>query len=283
VAVKIVTDSISDLPEIVKDELGITVVPMMVNFGEETFRDGVDITPEQFYKKLETAKVFPHTSVPPPGVFAKIYDKLASETEEILVITVSSKLTATYDVALQGINLMNCKCHIEVIDSRWATMAQGFVVMAAARASKIGSSFEEVRRETQRMINRVEFHATFDTLEYLRRGGRIGRAGAFIGSILKVNPIITLKDGVVEPVGRVRSRAHALDQLFEFARSCPLIEEMAVEDTNCSDEADTLVERLGSLFPKERIYRSKMTPAVGTHTGPGLLLIAIQGELHPHI
>jgi DegV family protein with EDD domain len=283
VAVTIVTDSISDLPEIVKDELGITVVPMMVNFGEETFRDGVDLTPEQFYKKLETSKVFPHTSVPPPGVFAKTYDKLASETEEILVITVSSKLTATYDVALQGINLMNRKCHIEVIDSRWATMAQGFIVMAAARLSQIGSSFEEVRRETQRMINRVEFHATFDTLEYLRRGGRIGRAGAFIGSMLRVNPIITLKDGVVEPVGRVRSRAHALDKLFEFARSCPLIEEMAVEDTKCPDEADTLVERLGSLFPKERIYRSKMTPAVGTHTGPGLLLIAIQGEPHPRI
>jgi DegV family protein with EDD domain len=280
-AVKIVTDSISDLPEIVRTELGITVVPMMVNFGEEMFRDGIDLTPEQFYKKLETSEIFPHTSVPPPGVFGKTYDDLALETEEILVITVSSRLTATYDVALQAINLMKRKCNIEVIDSRWATMAQGFIVIAAAKLAKIGANFEEIKQETQRMINHVEFRATFDTLEYLRRGGRIGRASAFVGSMLRVNPIITLKDGVVEPVGRVRSRSQAIDQLFEFARSYPLIEEMAVEDVKCPDESDTLVERLSYIFPKERIYRSKMTPAIGTHTGPGLLLIAIQGKQRP--
>lgn len=281
--VKIVTDSISDLPEKITTELGITVVPMMVNFGEEAYRDGIDLTPEQFYEKLKTSRVFPHTSVPPPGVFAETYDRLAQATEEILVISVSARLTATYNVALQGVNLMNRKCHIEVIDSQWATMAQGFIVMAAAKAAREGASYEDVKNAAQKTMSRVEFHATFDTLEYLRRGGRIGRASAFMGSMLRVNPIITLKDGVVEPVGRVRSRAKAIDQLFEFARSCPTIEEMAVEDTVCPDEADILVERLDSLYSKDRIYRSKMTPAVGTHTGPGLLLVAIQGELHPRI
>jgi DegV family protein with EDD domain len=281
--VKIVTDSISDLPEIVNKELDITVVPMTVNFGEEGYRDGIDLTPEQFYEKLKTSKVFPHTSVPSPGVFAETYDRLAQETGEIVVISVSSKLTATYNVAAQGINLMNRKCRVEVIDSQWATMAQGFIVMAAAKAAREGASFNDVKKVVQTTINRVEFHATFDTLEYLSRGGRIGRARAFIGSMLRVNPIITLKDGVVEPVGRARSRAKAIDHLFEFARSCPVIEEMAVEDTVCPDEADMLAERLGSLYPKERIYRSKMTPAVGTHTGPGLLLVAIQGELHKRV
>ena len=254
---------------------------MRVNFGEQVFRDGIDMTPEQFYEKLEKSSVFPHTSVPPPAVFSETYDELAKETKDILVISVSSKLTATHNVAVQGINLMKRKCHVEVLDSRWATMAQGFVVMAAAKAALSGASFEEVKNAALTTMGRVEFHATFNTLEYLRRGGRIGRAKAFAGSVLRVNPIITLKDGVVEPVERVRSRAKAIDRLVEFAKSCPKIEEMAVEDTACPDEAATLVERLGSLYPKERIYRSKMTPAVGTHTGPGLLLVAIQGELHP--
>ena len=212
--VKIVTDSISDLPENVTREFGITVVPMVVNFGEKSYRDGIDLTPEEFYKKLNSSKIFPQTSVPPPGVFAETYDKLAEETDEVLVITVSSRLTATYNVALQGINLMNKKCRVEAIDSTWATMAQGFIVMAAAKAARSGASYEDIKAIAQKTIGRVEFHATFDTLEYLRRGGRIGRAAAFIGSMLKVNPIITLKDGVVEPVGRVRSRAKAIDQLY---------------------------------------------------------------------
>ena len=281
--VKIVTDSISDLPENVTRELGITVVPMVVNFGEKSYRDGIDLTPEEFYKKLNSSKIFPQTSVPPPGVFAETYDKLAEETDEVLVITVSSRLTATYNVALQGINLMNKKCRVEAIDSTWATMAQGFIVMAAAKAARSGASYEDIKAIAQKTIGRVEFHATFDTLEYLRRGGRIGRAAAFIGSMLKVNPIITLKDGVVEPVGRVRSRAKAIDQLYDFARSCPSIEEMAVEDTVAPGDAENLVKRLGTFYSRDRIFRSKMTPAVGTHTGPGLLLVAVQGDIYPHV
>ena len=281
--VKIVTDSISDLPENVTRELGITVVPMVVNFGEKSYRDGIDLTPEEFYKKLNSSKIFPQTSVPPPGVFAETYDKLAEETDEVLVITVSSRLTATYNVALQGINLMNKKCRVEAIDSTWATMAQGFIVMAAAKAARSGASYEDIKAIAQKTIGRVEFHATFDTLEYLRRGGRIGRAAAFIGSMLKVNPIITLKDGVVEPVGRVRSRAKAIDHLYDFARSCPSIEEMAVEDTVAPGDAENLVKRLGTFYSRDRIFRSKMTPAVGTHTGPGLLLVAVQGDIYPHV
>jgi DegV family protein with EDD domain len=276
--VKIVTDSISDLPLEVAKELDITVIPVVVNFGEEVYRDGIDLTPEQFYEKLKTARVFPHTSVPPPGGFAEVYDELAQQTDQILVIAVSSRLSGTYQVALQAVRLMKRKCPVEVLDSRWATMAQGFIVMAAAKAARAGASLAEIKEVVQKTIPRVGFHATFDTLEYLRRGGRIGRAQAFLGSMLRINPIITLKDGIVEPVERVRSRAKAIDQLFHFALSYAKIEEVAVEDTASSAEAEALVERLGSLYPKERIYRSRMTPAIGTHTGPGLLLIAVQGE-----
>ncbi len=176
---------------------------------------------------------------------------------------------------------MENKCRVEVIDTHWATMAEGFVVMAAARAAKAGAKFEDIKKIAQNTIEHVEFHATFNTMDYLRRGGRIGRAKAFAGSVLRINPIITLKDGIVEPVERVRSRTKAIDRLVEFAKSCPKIEEMAVEDAASPDEADALIQRLNALFPANRIYRSRMAPAVGAHTGPGLLLVAIQGELHP--
>jgi DegV family protein with EDD domain len=157
-------------------------------------------------------------------------------------------------------------------------MAQGFIVITATRAAQAGASLDEVIDVTRRTIPRVDLLATFDTLDYLRRGGRIGRAQAFLGSMLKVNPLITLRDGVVEPAGRTRSRAQAIERLYNFAMSYSFIEELAVEDTACPDEAEALVERLSSKFPKERIYRSKMTPVIGTHTGPGLLLVTVLGD-----
>ena len=276
--VKIVTDSVADLPSQVVNELGITVIPLNVRFGTEVYRDGVDLTAEQFYDRLVHGKVLPVTSVPSPGTFAEAYDKLAEETDEILAIILSSKLSGTYEVALQSIGLMKRKCRVEVIDSRWATMALGFIVMKAARTAQAGASLDEVIEVVQKTMPRVDFLSTFDTLEYLKRGGRIGRAQAFLGSILRVNPLITLRDGVVEPAGRTRSRAKAIERLYNFVMSYSHIEEMAVEDTATPDEAEMLVERLSSKFPKERIYRSKMTPAIGTHTGPGLLLVAILGD-----
>ena len=276
--VKIVTDSVADLPSQVVNELGITVVPLNVRFGTEVYRDGVDLTAEQFYDRLVHSQTPPVTSVPSPGSFAEVYDKLAEETDEILAIILSSKLSGTYEVALQSIGLMKKKCQVKVIDSQWATMAQGFIVMKAAKAAQAGASLDEVVEITRNNIPRVDFLAAFDTLEYLKRGGRIGKAQAFLVSILRVNPLITLRDGVVEPTGRTRSRAKAIERLYNFAMDYSHIEEIAVEDAACSDDAELLVERLSPKFPKERIYRSKTTPAIGTHTGPGLLLVAVLGD-----
>ena len=277
-AVKIVTDSVADLPSQVVEELGITVVPLNVRFGEEVYRDGIDLTAEQFYHKLKYSEIPPVTSVPSPATFAEAYDKLAEGTDEILVITLSSRLSGTYEVALQSIGLMKGKCRVEVIDSRWAVMAEGFMVIAAARAAQAGASLDDVLDITRRNAERVDMRAAFDTLEYLKRGGRIGAAQAFLGSVLKINPIITLRDGVVEPAGRTRSRARAIDRLYKFAMSYSHIEEMAVEDAACPDDAELLVERLDSKFPRERIYRSKTTPVIGTHTGPGLLMVTVFGD-----
>jgi len=276
--VKVVTDSVADLPSEMARELGITVIPINVRFGEEVYRDGIDLTAEQFYDRLINDKTFPVTSVPSPGTFAEAYDRLAEETDEILVIMLSSKLSGTYEVALQSIGLMKRKCRVEVIDSQWATMAEGFIVMQAAKAAQAGAGLDEVIDVTRKNIPRVDFLSTFDTLEYLKRGGRIGKAQAFLGSVLRVNPLITLRDGVVQPAGRARSRARAIERLCNFAMSYSYIEEMAVEDTACPEEAEMLAERLSVKFPRERIYRSKMTPAIGTHTGPRLLLIAVLGD-----
>jgi len=277
-AVKIVTDSVADLPSQVVEELGITVVPLNVRFGEEVYRDGIDLTAEQFYDKLKQSEILPVTSVPSPAAFAEAYNKLAEETDEILVITISSRLSGTYEVALQSIGLMKRKCRVEVIDSHWVVMAEGFMVIAAARAAQAGANFDEVLDITHRNTERVDLRAAFDTLEYLKRGGRIGAAQAFLGSVLKINPIITLRDGVIEPVGRTRSRAMAIDHLYKFAVSYSHIEEVAVEDAACPDDAELLVERLDSKFPRERIYRSKTTPVIGTHTGPGLLMVTVFGD-----
>ncbi len=276
--VRVVTDSVADLPPQVVKELGITVVPLNVRFGEEVFRDGIDLTTEQFYERLVHSEILPVTSVPSPAAFAEAYDKLAEETDEILVITLTSKLSGTHEVALQSVDLMKRKCRVEVVDSQWAVMAQGFIAIAAARAAQAGASLDELLELTRRNINRVGMLAAFDTLEYLKRGGRIGRAYALLGSMLNVNPIITLRDGVVEPAGRTRSRTKAIDRLCDFAMSYSHIEDIAVEDAACPDDAELLVERLSSIFPRERIHRSRTTPVIGTHTGPGLLLVAVMGD-----
>jgi DegV family protein with EDD domain len=276
--VKIITDSVADLPPQLAQELGITVIPLVLRFGAETYLDGVDLTPEQFYARLPSSPSFPATSVPPPDAYAEAYDRLAGEADAIVVVAVSARLSATHEVATQAVGQMKKKCRVEVIDSQTATMAEGFIAMRAAEVAREGAKLNEVVQVARKTMARSDFLAAFDTLEYLRRGGRIGRAQAFLGSMLKINPLITLKDGLVEPAGRTRSRAKAIDHLYEFAAGYANIEEMAVGDTACPEDAEALVERLGAIFPAERIYRSKMTPVIGTHTGPGLLLVAILGD-----
>jgi DegV family protein with EDD domain len=276
--VKVVTDSVADLPPRVINELGITVIPLDVRFGDKVYRDGIDLTAEQFYEKLTHNKVFPVTSVPSPIVFASAYDKLAEETDEILAVMLSSSLSGTCEVARQGVSLMKRPCRVEIIDSRCAVMAQGFLAIAAARAALAGAGMDELIEIVRHNIPRVDMQAAFDTLEYLRRGGRIGAAQALLGAVLRINPLVTLKDGLVEPAGRTRSRARAIERLYRFAAEYKRIEELAVEEAACPGDADILVEKLGNIFPKDKIYRSKTTPVIGAHTGPGLLLVALMGD-----
>jgi len=157
-------------------------------------------------------------------------------------------------------------------------MAEGLIVMAAAEAAKAGASLNEVVKVTRKNIPRADVRMVFDTLEYLKMGGRIGRAQAFLGSMLKVKPILGIRDGEVFPFARERSRAKAIDHLYNFAISFSRVDGMAVEDATTPDEADELVKRLRSKFPKQRIYRSKISPVVGAHVGPNVLVVSVLGD-----
>lgn len=274
-AVKIVTDSTSDLTPEIAGDLEITVVPLNVHFGSETYRDGIDLTTEAFYRRLAECQDLPTTSAPAPGTFAEVYDKLSKETDEILTITISSKLSATYKAAVDGKEMSRSKARIEIIDSLSAIVGLGLIVISAAKAARAGANLDEVIDVVRSNMKLVDFRIAFDTLEYLRRGGRIGRAQSFLGSALKVNPILTIRDGITEGVTRVRTRARAIDYLCDFVARFPELEEVAIEDATTPDEAMLLSERISARFPKERIYWLKISPVIGTHVGPHVLGVGV--------
>jgi DegV family protein with EDD domain len=274
-AVKVITDSTSDLTPEIASELGITVVPLNVHFGTETYRDGIDLTTEDFYGKLEQSKTLPTTSAPAPGTFAEVYDKLAEETDEILTITISSKLSATYTAAVDGKELRKSKARLEIIDSLSAIAGLGLIVISAAKAAKSGASLDGVIDVVRSSVGQVDLRMAFDTLEYLRRGGRIGTARAFLGSVLKINPILSIRDGLTEGITKVRCRAKAIDYLCDFVMGFPNVEEVAIEEATTPAEAEVLAERLSSRFPRERIYRMKVSPVIGTHVGPHVLGVGV--------
>ena len=277
-AVKIITDSLGDIPPKVAEKLGISVVPIHILFGKKVYRDGIDMTPEQFYGKLQGSRTLPTTLVPPLEVFVEKYDKLDKGADGILVLTSSHKLSASYRAALQAKEMRKGHCPLEVLDSTWIVTGHGLIVIAAAKAAKSGAGLEKLMDLTRKNISRVDTRMIFDTLEYLRKGGRIGKAKAFLGSMIKVNHILGIKDGEVVPFARERSRAKVMDYLYDFVTSFSRIEEMAIEDATTPDEAEILAEKINDKFPKERIYRAKIGPAVGTHVGPRALGVAVLGD-----
>jgi DegV family protein with EDD domain len=273
--VKVVTDSCSDITPQLAQELGITVVPLYVQFGNETYRDNVDLSTEEFYHKLETSKIHPTTSTATPPDFAKLFTKLAEETKEILTITLSEKFSGTYTAALQGKAMVSKDCRIEVIDSKAGAGAQMLLVISAAKMAQSGANLEQIADWVRKAIPRVHVRMSFDTLEYLRRGGRIGKAQAFLGSLLKVNPIVGIKDGATFPIARSRNRTQAMDFLVNFVRGFSRIEAVAIEDATTPDDLQTLAERLKDVVPPKRIHRSRVSPVIGTHVGPHVLAVAV--------
>jgi DegV family protein with EDD domain len=277
--VKIVTDSLSDIsPERAK-ELGITVVPLNVHFGDNVFKDGIELPPEDFYKKLVEGTVFPTTSAPPPGVFAEIFTNLAKEASEIIAIMASDKISAVHESALQGKALVKVDCKIEVINTGWLIGAQAILVMMALEAAKSGANLEKIVGIVKQAMPRLHALMMFDTLEYLKRGGRIGKGQAFLGSLLKIHPILTLKDGEVHPFERARNRAQAKEILINYMKKFPKIERVIVEHATTPEESEEMIERIGSFVPKNLIGRLRVGSVIGTHAGPHILAVSfLNGE-----
>ena len=274
--VKIVTDSSSDLPAQLIQELGITVVPLYVRFGQETYRERVDISEDEFYQRLHHDPIHPNTIQPSPQDFADVYQKLSAEADGIVSIHISAKLSGTCNSALQGKEMIEKKCPIEVVDSQLTTMGLGLITMAAAKMAKAGKDLPSVVEEVKRIIPTIHVLGLFDTLKYLALGGRIGKAKALLGSILNVKPMITLKDGEVVPAGQARTRSKGIQRLFDFVKDASDIQELAILHNTTPDEAQTLVERIGSIFTKEQIIIARLGTTLGVHGGPGLLFTVLR-------
>jgi DegV family protein with EDD domain len=273
--VKIVTDSLADITDDLAQELGVTVVPLYVRFGEQVYRDRVEITTDEFYHRLVHGDVFPTTTQPPPGDFVEVYKKLAKETDEILVITVSNKLSGTYQSALQAKDMIEEKCRIEVIDSQTVAMGFGVIVIEAAKAAKAGTKLDALTDLARKAMTRSHLIIYFDTLKYLAKGGRIGKAQGLMGAMLSIKPILTIKEGEMAPLTRVRSPSAGMDYLYNFVPGFSKIAALAVEHATTPDEADRLVERLSAIVPKDRIYRAIVSPVLGTHAGPNALALTV--------
>ena len=274
-AIKIVTDSLSDITADRAEELGITIVPLTVIFGRETFLDRVTITTDEFYRRLADEDIWPTTTQPTPAAFVEIYEELAKETDEILVVTLSSKLSGTYQSALSAKEMVKTKARIEVIDSELVAMGLGLTIISAVNKVNAGASMDEMVEFVNKAKDRTHFVVYFDTLKYLAKGGRIGKAQGLLGSMLSVKPILTLKDGEMAPVTRLRSKAAGMDYLYNVAGGAGSLEGLAVEHATTPDEADRLVERLGDLYPKEQIVKAVISPVLGVHGGPGAMAITV--------
>jgi DegV family protein with EDD domain len=274
-AVRIVTNSSSDIPRELAAELGITVVPEYVVFGNKAYKDRIDISEDEFYDKLVKGKIQPTTSNPNPGDFVAAYNEVGKTADGIVSIHISTKLSGTVNSAMQARKETTAKCPIEIIDSKLVAIPLGMVVAEAARMAKQGKGVQEIADATRANIERLHLLAAFDTLEYLARGGRIGKAKAMVGALLNVKPMLTIKDGELVPAAQARSMAKAKEKLVEFASSFKDTEELWVIYSTDRKEAQALAKQING-FPQERIGFSRLGTTVGTHAGPGLLGIALR-------
>lgn len=275
--VRVVTDSTSDIPRDLAQALGITVVPAYVHFGSKSYRDGVDIGPDELYKRMLDGPVHPTTSAPAPGDFAEAYRKLSAETDEIISIVVTSKHSAVYDSALLGRESIKGRCRIEVVDSQLTTMGLGLVAMTAARMARDGRSMTEVLEGTRQAIPRIHGMALVDTLKYALKGGRLNKAGTLIGALVKVKPMLVIESGVIKPSGVTRTREKGLERLMDFVRKHLPLEEVAVVHSTSPDEAQSLAQRIQSVASlKAQPVIARLGSALGVHGGPGALAVALR-------
>lgn len=269
----VVVDSTADLPPELVEQWRLSVVPCLVHFGQTTFREGVDLSPAEFYRRLEGAAELPTTSAPGPGVFEEVYRRVAAECDQIVSLHLSSGLSAVYNSALLGAREI-AGTEIAVVDGGSVTMGLGWQAVLAARWAREGRTLGEIVEGLEASRPRVRVFALLDTLEYLRRSGRVNRAVAMLGALLNVKPMVSVEGGDVHAAGRARSRRKGVEQLISLVEGLGSLEELAVLHTRAPHAAQELMDRLSGLFPRERMVVAEVGPIIGTHVGPNALGVA---------
>jgi len=278
--VAVVTDSTACLPKDLAKQHNIIIVPMSIICDGKAYRDEVDITPTEVYRLLENGGVLPTTSAPPPGAYVDAFRELGSKAEGILCITLAQSLSTVFQSATQAKEIVRESLpdtQIVIMDSRNAVGAQGLIVLAAARAAASGATLEEVMQIAENTISKVSLMGLLDSLEYLARGGRIPRAAAWVGGMLKFKPIFTLSNGKPSLLTAARTRSHGVERMLTMMRHKVKgreLRQIIVMHANVLNEAEKLKERLCAEFSSTEVYIKDFSPVMGVHTGPGVLGIA---------
>jgi DegV family protein with EDD domain len=274
-AVRVVTDSACDLPDELIENLGIAVVPLTIRFGREELVDRKELSTDEFWRRLEASDVLPETSAPSAGAFEETFRRLAGDgATGIVCINLSSKLSATMQAAQVAAQSVRDACPVEVIDSLQVSMGLGNLCITAAERGVDGDSLEAIVADVMDRRNRTKLFGTLDTLEYLKKGGRVGNARALLGSMLAIKPVVEVLDGQVEEAGKVRTRSKALRLLVDKVKEGPF-ENLAVLEGNAPD-IDELLDQLEPLSPRDEIVIGQIGPVIGTHAGPGVIGVTFQ-------
>ncbi len=281
--IRIVTDSTAGLTEAQKDELGIATIPLVVRFGADTYREGIDISSAEFYERLISDSQFPSTSQPSAGEFLELYRELAEDADSIISIHISSELSGTCESARTALQEKSLDATVDVIDSRSVAVGLGHLAVVAAEMARHGSDRDIIVQAIKRLIPDLRIGFAVSTLEYLRRGGRIGGAQAFLGSLLRIRPVLHVDNGRVEPLDRARSFGRAVDRLIRYMddESGGKLGYCGIMHTRNEDGAEELKNLVASRFNVERWYEGELSPVVGSHAGPGLVGVCFQAAAKP--
>jgi len=272
-SVVLVTDSTADIPREWRERLGIVMVPLKVNFGPDSYLDNIDLLPAEFYQKLTQSSVLPTTSQPSPADFFEVFKQLSSEGKSIVSVHLSSALSGTYQSAMIARSMLEGEGDITVIDSKSACYGYGMIVVAAAEMAARGESVEAILEEVQRMRREMRLYFVVATLEYLQKGGRIGKAAAMVGSLLNIKPILTIDDeGGISPVDKVRGQKRALSRIAEMLEqdvgNQPVHLGIALTP-GFDDQAKEMSALLRSRLNTMSYSESDIGPVIGSHAGPG--------------
>ena len=274
--VAIVTDSSCDLPDDLVAEHGNEVVPLAIRFGDEELIDRRDLTPAQFWARCAASSVLPETAAPSPGAFEAAFRRAAERgTDGVVCVSLSSKLSATIDAARAAAGALAGEIAVRVVDSRSVTMGLGMIVLGAARAAEAGAAVDDVAAVAEDLAGCTRVYGTLDTLENLKKGGRIGAAQALVGSLLSVKPVIEVRDGAVEPGPRQRTRSRALAWLADRVAADAPTGDVAVVHGEAPD-VDTLTDLVARHVPRERLVVADLGAVIGTHAGPRTIGVAYQ-------